>query len=447
MKRASWSRLTRPAMVLIVGFGLLLTSACAQIPSPQGDIATDSGVPVYDYSFDNPWAATVLGTPQAQQVQFGERVEPVRREIEIFEQRDIPEGFWYQRRLRYSVLLQPAPAPLVFVVAGTGADDQAPHMLTLGQTLYQAGLHVVLLPSPTHPNFIISASGSMLPGRPDADAADLYRVMRLVDARLRDRQRITGYQLTGYSLGAWHAAFVAKLDGEQDAFQFQRILLINPPLSLYRSVQAIDAMLVRNLPGGISGLDAFLDEAIVRLASTFSGTDALNFQDPDFTIDAYQRLRPSDGRLAAAIGLSFRLSAANLTFTADVMRGGGYIFPEDQPFRSTTPLSAYLAVALRTSLLDYFNDIYAGYYLAEHPALTKGDLLEQTSLSAIGTWLSANDRVWLMTNEDDVILAPGDLDVLRHIFGQRSRIFPNGGHMGNLEHRAVATFISDFFLQ
>ncbi|MFC7334276.1 hypothetical protein [Rhodocista pekingensis] len=425
------------SLLLVLG----LAGACAGHPEPPPAPVTP--IPDYDYPIGNPWAATVLGTPPAMRAPEDPDLSPTRRGLTVFPDRTIPDGFWYQDRLRYSELLQPGPAPLVFVIAGTGADDRARHMLALAQGLYRAGVHVVLLPSPTHPNFIISGSSTMLPGRAETDAADLYHVMRLVDARLRKDHRITGYRLTGYSLGAWHAAFVAHLDESEGAFGFDRVLLINPPLSLYRSIQRIDEMLYRGLPDGIDGLNAFLDQAVSKLTAV-TGTDALDFNDPDFTFDAYARLRPDDDRVATAIGLSFRLSAANLIFSADVMRGGGYIFPAGRPFRTVTPMSDYFAVAIRTSLLDYFEDIYADYYLRQNPGLTRADLLDQTSLGSLGPWLASTPKVWLMTNADDVILAPGDLEELRRLFGARSRIYPNGGHMGNLQHRAVMAFITSF---
>ena len=443
--------MTSPARILVAALCLLLVAGCAQRPPPGGGDPSP-GPPAtlpYDYPFDNPWTATVLGTTAEFRVQLPADARVVRRELKVFEAREVPEGFWHTDRLRYSTLLQDHEAPLVFVIAGTGADDQSRHMLMLGQVLHAAGMHVVLLPSPTHANFIVNASTTRLPGYPESDAADLHGLMRLIDGRLRRSVGISRYYLTGYSLGGWHAAHVAKLDDEmpglgQAGFGFDRVLLINPPLSVYRSVKEIDAMLVRGLPDGIYGLDAFLNRAVTRLAA-YPGADALDFQDPDLKIEAYRRLSPSDDQLATAIGLAFRLSAANLVFTSDVMTGAGYIFPRDLPFLSTTPLSEYLAVALRTSLLDYFDDMLADTYLDREPGRTRQDLLDGTSLSAIGEWLSREDRIWLMTNRDDVILAPGDLDELLRLFGPRARIFPNGGHMGNLQHRAVAAFMADFF--
>ncbi|EWY36919.1 hypothetical protein N825_22675 [Skermanella stibiiresistens SB22] len=441
------------AGILSVALCLLLAAGCAQ--HPPADQAASDAASHYDYPFDNPWTATVLGTPSQFQAQLPADARIDRRTLRVFEGGEAPEGFWHNDRLQYSTLLQDGEAPLVFVIAGTGADDQSRHMLMLGQALHAAGLHVVLLPSPTHANFIVNASATHLPGYPESDAADLLNVMRLVDNRLRESSvGISRYYLTGYSLGGWNAAYVAKLDEEQaghprqsverSGFGFERVLLINPPLSVYHSVKEIDAMLERGLPDGIYGLDAFLNRALARLAA-YPSADALNFQDPDFMVAAYQRMRPTEDQLAAVIGLAFRLAAANLVLTSDVMTQAGYIFPRNRPFLSKTPMSDYLAVALRTSLLDYFDDMLAENYLPRKPGRSRRDLLDGTSLATIGEWLSHQDRIWLITNQDDIILAPGDLDELLRLFGPRTRIFPNGGHMGNLQHRAVTAFITDYF--
>ena len=124
---------------------------------------------------------------------------------------------------------------------------------------------------------MISASTTGVPGRCQDDARDLYRVMRLAYERVKDRIEVTAFHLTGYSLGAWHAAFVAKLDAEQKAFDFKKVLLINPPVNLYTSAQRLDAMLVDNIPGGNANIGGFLQELINQFAAVCSQSEALNF--------------------------------------------------------------------------------------------------------------------------------------------------------------------------
>ncbi|WP_157505460.1 alpha/beta hydrolase [Geminicoccus roseus] len=440
-----------PAPRLVPGLGILplvlslLLSACTT--SAVTPLPATAPPPVYDYPFANPWVATVVGTPADQKIVFPDEPRPVRRQLAVFPGRAIPEGFWYYEALNYSVLLQPGPAPLVFVIAGTGASDRSRLTTALGHILHAQGMHVVLLPSPTHANFIVTASENFLPGLGQQDATDLLRVMHGVKDQLADTIAITGYGITGYSLGAWHAAFTAEMDSRQpDGFGFDRVLLVNPPVSLYRSIGEIDAMLLKALPDGADSIRAFLDKAISRLTQAYTSTDALDFTSQDLALETYRALKPSDASLATAIGLSFRLSTMNMIFTSDVMSHAGYIFPADRTFESDTETELYVGVALRTSFLDYFGDIFSEYYMARTDEWPDREaLIAQSSLESIGGWLSANPDAAVVTNADDVILAEGDLEKLEQLFQGRATVFPTGGHMGNMQHRAFAAAVARFF--
>ena len=50
-----------------------------------------------------------------------------------------------------------------------------------------------------------------------------------------------------------------------------------------------------------------------------------------------------------------------------------------------------------------------------------------------------------MTNADEIILAPGELEYLRDVFGARAKIFPTGGHGGNLTYRDNVEYMVQFF--
>jgi hypothetical protein len=50
-----------------------------------------------------------------------------------------------------------------------------------------------------------------------------------------------------------------------------------------------------------------------------------------------------------------------------------------------------------------------------------------------------------MTNDNDFILAPGELDYLRQLFGERTKVYPRGGHLGNLEYRDNMAYFVEFF--
>ena len=418
----------------------MAVSGCATRDLPP----VPSSSPAYDYPIANPYAATIIGTPPDKTAAPVDVKMPDERRIVVFPNRKIPEGFWYYDGLLYGQILQSHPAPLVYVIAGTGSGYRSKNMITLANTLYRAGNHVVLLPSPTHTNFIVSASENFFPGNADQDARDLYRVMMLIQSRLAKDIQITTTAISGFSLGAWHAAFVSRLDSQQRRINFTRTLLINPPLNLYSSLERLDAMLLRGLPNGIDGLDAFLDNSLARLSSMSKDSDALDFSNENLLLESYLNFRPSDDRMATIIGLTFRLAAANMILASDVMSHAGYIFPKDKPFYSTTPMNDYLAVALRTGLGNYYQDIYTNYYVAKQGG-TAQDMIDQSSLETLRDWIAATPNIMLLTNRDDIILGPGELARLETLFAGKNHIFPTGGHLGNINHPAFAWQIADFF--
>lgn len=423
---------------------IMALCACAkpvEAPKPRW---LEGAKPTYDYPITNPYAATIIAVPASMQIKAEGVPATQERKLNVFSNRPVPEGFWYQKQLRYGVVLQNHAAPVAYVLAGTGADWRAGNMRLLADILYLSGFHVVLLPSPTHPNFIVSASGNFTPGRPRQGAEDLYKVIGLIDAGLAKEIGVTGHVLTGYSLGALDAAFTARLDADRHQMNFQRVLLINPPLDLAASMDRIDRMLYRGLPNGVDGLDAFIDGALARLAAVSTGGDALDFNNEHLLLDAYNTFRPGDDKLATTIGLSFRFAAANMIFTSDVMSHAGYIFPKNREFTTDTPLNDTLAVALRTGFTNYFEEVYTERYMAENPGLTKESLLSEGKLESLASFFATNPQIGLLTNEDDLILAPGDAERLAAMFGDRAILFPSGGHMGNLGHPAVARAIADF---
>ncbi len=395
----------------------------------------------YDYPFVDAYAATVVGTPSIYQAELPAQVPLEEHELTVFQDRQIPDIFWYARGLRFGFLPQAHKAPLVFVIGGTGADYDSAKSLILIRIFQKIGFHVISLPSPLHQNFIVNASTTSVPGLITDDAADLYRVMRLAYAQVKDRIEVSGFDLIGYSLGGTQAAFVAKLDDEQHAFNFQRVLLINPPVNLAKSAQILDHLLEDNTPQGIG---IFINQLIGLFIGTTVQQEAPRFtQDLLYTI--YKRREPQDESLAAAIGLVFRVTSADMIFTTDVMTKSGYITPRSPPLTSTDSLTPYAEVALRTSFDDYINDLFLPFFQRRLPGITRDDLIYRTSLKSIEGYLARTKKIGLMHNEDDITLAEGEIDYLKKVFGNRAKIYIKGGHVGNLDYRDNVADIINFF--
>jgi hypothetical protein len=399
----------------------------------------------YDYPFADRYVATVLGTPAEYVYDLPKEVPLKFDTVKMFPKRQIPGILWNLDELHYSYLKQKGPAPLIFLVAGTGASFKSPKMQVMQKAFYQAGYHVVSLSSPTHPNFIVAASTSGVPGHLEEDSSDLYQVMQSIWEKLQKKVEVTEFFLTGYSLGAAQSAFVANLDEEDKVFNFSKVLLINPPVSLYNSVQVLDKMLEENIPGGVNNFNAFYKRLINALTDTYVHGDNVEFND-QFLYQAFKYRKPtSDEPFAALIGIDFRISSANMVFASDVLTKSGYIVPKGVEMRRHDSTEEYARVATHLSFVDYFKGLFLPYFQGKNPSLTEADLVRLTSLQYLEDYLRTSQKFGLITNEDDLILLPGEVDYLRQLFGSRATIFPSGGHCGNMAYPDNVTAMVGFF--
>jgi len=417
--------------VLVLFCSLLLTSSL-------------SSAQAYDYPFSNPYVATVIGTPAQYGVPLPGKIKVKQLELRVFEDRKVPDVFWYQDKFRYSLAYQKEKAPLIFVIAGTGASYSTAKMQLLQKAFYQAGFHVISLSSPTHPNFIVTASTSGVPGNIVDDSRDLYHVMERAWEQVKHRIEVSEFYLTGYSLGGAQAAFIAQLDDQKGLFNFKKVLMINPPVSLYNAAGILDELLVKNVPGGMDGFDVFFKEIMGEFSEIYKVMGYLDLSD-EFLYAVHKRRPQKDENLAALIGLVFRLSSTNMVFTSDVMSNSGLIVPKNRVLSSADSLTGYFKVTMRTSFIDYFDELFYPYFRSHQPDVTQQALIEQASLKSIEDYLKTAEKITLMTNEDDFILASGEIDFFRRVFRERAKIYPTGGHCGNMGYKDNIEYMIDFF--
>jgi hypothetical protein len=400
----------------------------------------------YDYPFTDPLVATILGTPDDQRAPLVRDIPVKLLDMTILPQRKVPDVFWYNAKLRSALAYQKGKAPLIFVIAGTGAGFNSDKMLGLQNAFYQAGFHVVTLSSPSHANFITAASETGTPGILRNDARDLYRVMGKIWEEIKDRIEVSDFYLTGYSLGGTQAAFVSMLDDERQHFNFRKVLMINPAVNLYQSVDRLDHMLDDNMPGGLPQIQQDLRRMLDRFAKIYAHGDFVKF-DNEFLYDVYRALPapPKEENLEALIGLTFRVTSSNMIFASDVMTQAGFVVPKGLELRNSDPLDEYLQTLSYISFVKYIDEFLLPATQAGDPAVTHQSLIEGSSLQSIAPYLSRTDKIAVMTNADDVILSPEDIDYLRQQFGPRATIFPHGGHCGNINQRQVVATMTDYF--
>jgi hypothetical protein len=398
----------------------------------------------YFYPYVNPFEATVMELPPFYQADIPERVPTKTFSLNVFPGRKIPDVFWYEDGLDCSLVAQKDKAPLVFIIAGTGARFNSPKMIKMQKMFYQEGYHVISITSPTHMHFVVNASSTMTPGNLYEDAKDLYRVMQLAMKEVEGDIEVSSYNLTGYSLGGIQSAFVSMLDEEEKVFNFRSVLLINPPVSLYNSVTILDHMLDDNIPGGANNLEKWLGTVMEKLADVEKEMGYLELS-ADYIYKASKRFPLREDFLASLVGVSFRLSSTDMIFASDVMKGGGYITPRNVQMSNSTALAPFEMVGIRTSFGNYFDEVFVPFFQKKDPLMTREKLIELSSMRHIEPYLKSAKKIGLLHNEDDIILQPGEIEYLDELFGSRAKIFPTGGHCGNMNHQDAVNFMVRFF--
>jgi len=405
----------------------------------------------YDYPIHDPYEATVVGTPVDLKYQWD---SPRKVKLEILtlnfdkDLGNIPlAGTFGLADLKMIFAKQAGPAPLIFVIAGTGAAYNSPKVLFLMNTFYQAGYHVITIASPTKPPFIAAASSNNLPGLTNYDAEDIYRVMKHALDMVSNEIEITEKYVTGYSLGGIEAAFVGYLDSQRREINFDKVLMINPPVNLYTSVFNLDNIIpeYRRKHPDATGRKVF-DDVFTRLAAHFKETGSVTFgPETLFDIQKGDHALGSD-ELEVLIGISFLFSTADLVFTSDALNHTGWIVPADENF---SPLSSDMTYwykrSLRWQFIPYFDRMVVPWWQEQHPGDTRDDIIRKISLYGIEDYLRNNPSVGVIHNHDDIILGPGDIDFLKAVMGDRAKIYPYGGHLGNMEYKDNVSYMLDFF--
>ena len=399
----------------------------------------------YGYPIASSYIATILGTPADLKPELPKKINSRRLVLDVIPDKTKPDIFYYDEGLRCTFAYQDTKAPLVFLIAGTGSGDQAKKLITLMKAYYQAGYHVVTLPSPTHPNFVISASHSHIPGDLTEDAADLYLVMEYVWSKVKEDIEVSDFYIGGYSLGATQAAFVAKLDEERKIFNFRKVLMINPAVNLYDSVSRIEGALDK-IPGGPGNVVKFMNSVLNRFTEFYRQGQFTAFNE-NFLYDLATSKLFSLDDAGGIIGVSFRFASAGMIFSSDVMTNGGYVVPKNRILTTSDDLTDYFRISSHLSFMQYFDEYFYPYFQKKQPGLTKEALIASLSLKSIEPYLKASSKFGVITNEDDFILSPEDVAYLRLLFGERTKVYPRGGHLGNLEYKDNLVYAVDFFKQ
>jgi hypothetical protein len=344
--------------------------------------------------------------------------------------------------LPYTLWLQPEEAPLVYVVPGLGGHRLGNTSLGLAELFFDAGNSVVTVSNPTNWEFTAGAASVDVPGYAPADARDLHRALTAIDRHLEAQwpSRFSSKRLAGVSMGAFHTLFIAADEARsrtEELLLFDVDVALDPPVSLEHAMLQIDRFY--NAPLEFPGA-----ERAERIEEIFGKVLYLSNGDlqPDMELP-FTRLEAE-----FLLGLAFRMDLQFTILQTQARHDTGVLLTP----RSWLRRAPAYREASEYSFMEYMYAFVLPYYVKHEPLVSFDDagarrLFDACDLRSVATELAANERIRVFANENDFLLRPEDLEWLREHLGERARIFPAGGHLGNLHRKAIQGVIESIVEQ
>jgi ABC-type transporter lipoprotein component MlaA len=346
-----------------------------------------------------------------------------------------------RRELPYSYRLQPDRAPIVFLLPGLGAHRLDGGSLALAEMAWDRGFSVVILSSAMSWEFIAQGANAPLPGYTPADIEDVHYALDAVhrDLEARHPGRLGPRVLMGYSLGAYHALFIAAAERAGSPWVgFDRYVSLDAPIQLLTGMRRVDAFYDAQREFPPAEREARVLDILWRaiaLAQEERGRPG-DFSRMSPAAEPSAELRPrgplpfSDLEARYLIGLDFRLALVDVLGSIQDRNDFRVLATERSFFHRE---SAYVEMA-GYSFEAYVYAFVLPYY-RDQLDLVSGidDLNAQCDLRSAEAGLRDNPKLRYFANRNDFLTAPADLAWITGLVGdEHVRLFPTGGHLGNL---------------
>lgn len=426
--------MTLRAGLRLIPFALVLSAAAALAEEPGPPQSPPASGAVIGLADSAGLRATVFGTPPQDMASLPAKVPLSEINAELPWRLPVPKILWFDAKLRVWLSAQDKPAPLVIVISGTGSDGNTQTMSVLRAALYGAGYHVLTMPSPTFPGFIVSSSSTGVAGDLMADGKDLYAAMQEIIAHLPRKIRITDIDVVGYSLGGANAAIVKSIDAAEHKLKIHRVVMINPPVSLFSSVGRLDRLFAATIGPDERGVELLYRRLYAQIANLYRASDRLEL-DKDFLLGAAAATLKTDADFSAAIALTFRLQLVDMFFVGDLYAKTGAITDPEHPPRMGDSLEDIQRDLRAKPFADYFTQVFAPYYLKRRPEATSASLIASNRLDIIGDALREDGDYYAQTTRNDLILNNREFAWLKDTLGSRIVVYDDGGHLGEVGDR------------
>jgi pimeloyl-ACP methyl ester carboxylesterase len=300
--------------------------------------------------------------------------------------------------------------------------------LALAELAFQNGFSVVCVSSAFNSEFMEHASTSALPGYLPVDANDMHVALTEIDRRLHTLYpgRLGGKSLMGYSMGALQTLFLAATEATNQLplIKFERYVALNTPVRMAFGISQLDEYYQ-------APLEWPAEERTENIKNTFLKVAALS----KATLTPQTSLPFSAIESKFLIGMTFRFMLRDVIFSSQRRNNQGILQHSILSFRRDP---VYQEI-LQYSYQDYFNQFAVPHYEARGLVSPVAETLAKDGdLRTYEASLRTSLNIRIIVNQNDFLLADEDLVWLHATFSpEQLKVFPQGGHLGNLANPAV----------
>lgn len=323
-------------------------------------------------------------------------------------------------------------APLVIYIGGLGSHHTDSSYTAFANVAQSRGYNVLAFSSTMNWSFALGACQNGTPGQTMDDAKDLYIA---IEKAIRHVKKKYGYQfgqvgISGFSLGALTSAYIAKIDREERRIGIDSLLMVNVPVDVGYGMSVLDSLYSvgeswpsehKDNIGGYA-INYFLRsiESLIKGKKTIEEV----VQNFDLTTD----------QIKFVIGRQFRLSLRDALVSSQSIHDLGVLKSK----MSRLYRNSRMDEAFRFSFLEYKEKILLKAWQNRHGTSgTVKDMMAHTGLSEVAADIVKLPSVTMIHTEDDFLLRPEDIEFLRNTFGSNLKLYPRGGHGGNLLNAKV----------
>ena len=316
---------------------------------------------------------------------------------------------------------------MLFILSGIGTNPYFGLATYFAGLFHAEGSHIVILPSPMSWNFALAASRSGAPGYVPEDVRDLYEAMQktLDILKARYNVKITRINFLGASLGALEGAHLSVIDAQERKIGIDTYLLINPPLDLSYALEKVDEWSALQEKLGPSKSKGLLVKAlgIVESFSKDRRDDPAVFARFTKAFGVFTR-----EELQFLIAEDLEILLPELVYVSQGINDQGVLkTPRDQARKRLEEAKGFL-------FKDYSEKIGVPLWRAQAgaPDADLDSFNKRGSLAPILDQIRGNARVHIMHNADDFLVDRKSLEELKETLGDQVKLYPYGGHLGNL---------------